>query len=348
MSVMAANKKKVLLMGKSGSGKTSMRSVIFSNNTASATSRLGATIDVEQNHMRFLGDLMLNLWDCGGQDNFFDSYLSSQRQTIFNDVAVLIYVFDIEIETRQPTEAVLKEKEKDFEYFYHILDNCRSRSPEAKIFVLINKMDLISGGKKEKDEAYTRKVRELETRAKPVMGDTSLRCFGTSIWDQSLYRAWSRIVHTLIPNANLLARHLSMFCTICDATEVVLFERTTFLIIARSGRSGEFGEQGGEVSDSGDDPINPERFEKISELIKAFKLSCSKLQEQFSSLEMRFPQFACLLDVLTPNTYVMVVTSHPNIQPSLLRLNVRLARSKFNELQAGRFPSVPTTPISPA
>lgn len=138
--------------------------------------------------MRFLGDLMLNLWDCGGQDNFFDSYLSSQRQTIFNDVAVLIYVFDIEIETRQPTEAVLKEKEKDFEYFYHILDNCRSRSPEAKIFVLINKMDLISGGKKEKDEAYTRKVRELETRAKPVMGDTSLRCFGTSIWDQSLYR----------------------------------------------------------------------------------------------------------------------------------------------------------------
>lgn len=138
--------------------------------------------------MRFLGDLMLNLWDCGGQDNFFDSYLSSQRQTIFNDVAVLIYVFDIEIETRQPTDAVIKEKEKDFEYFYHILDNCRSRSPEAKIFVLINKMDLISGGKKEKDEAYGRKVRELETRAKPVMGDASLRCFGTSIWDQSLYR----------------------------------------------------------------------------------------------------------------------------------------------------------------
>ncbi|KAG9123455.1 hypothetical protein FRC07_014913, partial [Ceratobasidium sp. 392] len=317
------------------SGKTSMRSVIFSNKTASATSRLGATIDVEQNHMRFLGDLMLNLWDCGGQDNFFDSYLSSQRQTIFKDVAVLIYVFDIELETRQLTDAVMKEKEKDFEYFYHILDNCRSRSPEAQIFVLINKMDLISGGKKEKEEAYTRKVRELETRAKPIMGDTSLRCFGTSIWDQSLYRAWSRIVHTLIPNANLLARHLSMFCTICDATEVVLFERTTFLIIARSGRSGEFGEQGGDISDSGDDPINPERFEKISELIKAFKLSCSKLQEQFHSLEMRFPQFACLLDVLTPNTYVMVITSHPNIQPSLLKLNVRLARNKFNELQAG-------------
>ncbi|QRV72458.1 GTP-binding protein GTR1 [Ceratobasidium sp. AG-Ba] len=203
-------------------------------------------------------------------------------------------------------------------------------------------MDLVSGGKQEKEEAYKRKVRELETRAKPIMGDTSLRCFGTSIWDQSLYRAWSRIVHTLIPNANLLARHLSMFCTICDATEVVLFERTTFLIIARSGRSGEFGEQGGDISDSGDDPINPERFEKISELIKAFKLS--KIQEQFQSLEMRFPQFACLLDVLTPNTYVMVITSHPNIQPALLKLNVRLARNKFNELQAGRFPSIPASP----
>jgi len=336
-------------MGKSGSGKTSMRSVIFSNNTASATSRLGATIDVEQNHVRFLGDLILNLWDCGGQDNFLESYLTSQRSTIFQQVAVLIYVFDLELESRNPTEAINKEKEKDMQYFLEILDNCRRQSPEAKIFVLVNKMDLISGGLKEKAEVYNRKTRELEMRSSNIMNGTVMRCFATSIWDQSLYKAWSRIVHTLIPNAPLLARHLSIFCEICDATEVVLFERTTFLIIARSGPSGEFGEKGAEGSDSDDpDPLNPERFEKISELIKAFKFSCSKLQEQFHSLEMRFPKFAALLDVLTPNTYVMVITSHPNVQPALLKLNVRLARKKFDELQAGHFPSMstPTSPIT--
>jgi GTPase SAR1 family protein len=54
-------KKKVLLMGKSGSGKTSMRSIIFANYIARDTRRLGATIDVEHSHVRFLGNLVLNV-----------------------------------------------------------------------------------------------------------------------------------------------------------------------------------------------------------------------------------------------------------------------------------------------
>ena len=60
-------KKKVLLMGKSGSGKSSMRSIIFSNYVAKDVRRLGATIDVEHSHAKFMGNLTLNLWDCGGQ-----------------------------------------------------------------------------------------------------------------------------------------------------------------------------------------------------------------------------------------------------------------------------------------
>lgn len=59
-------KRKVLLMGKSGSGKSSMRSIIFSNYVAKDVRRLGATIDVEHSHVKFMGNLTLNLWDCGG------------------------------------------------------------------------------------------------------------------------------------------------------------------------------------------------------------------------------------------------------------------------------------------
>lgn len=58
--------RKVLLMGKSGAGKSSMRSIIFSNYVAKDVRRLGATIDVEHSSIRFMGNLMLNLWDCGG------------------------------------------------------------------------------------------------------------------------------------------------------------------------------------------------------------------------------------------------------------------------------------------
>lgn len=55
-------------MGKSGSGKTSMRAIIFRSQLAADTRRLGATIDVESSSIKFLGGLRLDLWDCGGQD----------------------------------------------------------------------------------------------------------------------------------------------------------------------------------------------------------------------------------------------------------------------------------------
>ena len=79
-------KKKLLLMGKSGSGKTSMRSIIFANYIARDTRRLGATIDVEHSHVKLLGNLTLNLWDCGGQEAFMENYFASQRENIFRYV----------------------------------------------------------------------------------------------------------------------------------------------------------------------------------------------------------------------------------------------------------------------
>lgn len=69
----------------------------------------------------------------------------------------------------------------------------------------------------------------------------------------------------------------------CSASEVVLFERTTFLIIARSGDAAMFDSDDDDTANEGhraideDDfsnSLSPERFEKISELVKAFKISC--------------------------------------------------------------------------
>ena len=66
--------RKVLLMGRSGAGKSSMRAIIFSNYVAKDVRRLGATIDVEHSNIRFMGNLLLNLWDCGGLVAFQPSY----------------------------------------------------------------------------------------------------------------------------------------------------------------------------------------------------------------------------------------------------------------------------------
>ncbi|KAH7107634.1 Gtr1/RagA G protein conserved region-domain-containing protein [Auriculariales sp. MPI-PUGE-AT-0066] len=334
-------RKKVLLMGKSGSGKTSMRSVIFSNNPASLTSRLGATNDVEQNHVRFLGDLILNLWDCGGQESFMDSYISTQQGTIFQHVAVLIYVFEVDPSTGIASATVEKdsEREHDVSYYRACLTALKKHSPGANIFVLIHKMDLV---RKNRVEVFERRVKELEEESGP---DVKVTAFGTSIWDESLYKAWSRIVHTLIPNVNVLAKHLTTFAEACGATEVIIFDRTTFLVIATSSTSTTASEL---LSATGGVPdrrlaatnglelahdLEPTRYERTSEIIKAFKLSCSRTHRQFQSTSVQNATFTAVLEELTRNTYMLIVV-HDAIEPDAIRMNIIASRPKFEQLQS--------------
>jgi Ras-related GTP-binding protein A/B len=61
-----------------------------------------------------------------------------------------------------------------------------------------------------------------------------IKSFATSIWDETLYKAWSNIVYSMIPNVDQLESQLKEFCDICGADEVVLFEKATFLEISHT------------------------------------------------------------------------------------------------------------------
>ncbi|KAJ3244700.1 Interleukin-4 receptor subunit alpha [Chytriomyces hyalinus] len=312
-------KKKVLLMGKSGSGKTSMRSIIFANYVAADTRRLGATIDIEHSHVRFLGNLVLNLWDCGGQDVFMETYFRNQKDQIFRNVEVLIYIFDIES----------RDLDKDLQYYQNSLEAIRTNSKDAQICCLIHKMDLIPITKRE--EAF----RALQERVMNLSGGMNVKCYGTSIWDETLYRAWSAIVNSLIPNAKYLENELDKFCRVCDADEIILFERITFLAICHS-TPGEFQQTPEDGSTAKALLPDTSRFEKVSNIIKLFKLSCAKGQAQFKSMEVRSPGFAAYIDVLTSNTYVMIIVSDTNIQSAAVTLNVNAARKHFQKIEDTR------------
>ncbi|XP_071949653.1 ras-related GTP-binding protein A isoform X1 [Antedon mediterranea] len=297
-----SRKKKVLLMGKSGSGKTSMRSIIFANYIARDTRRLGATIDVEHSHVRFLGNLVLNLWDCGGQEAFMENYFASQRDNIFRNVEVLIYVFDVES----------RELEKDMHYYQSCLEAILQNSPDANIFCLIHKMDLVQ--EDQRDVIFKEREDDLKRLSKPLI----CTCFRTSIWDETLYKAWSSIVYLLIPNVRQLETNLQKFADIIDADEVLLFERATFLVISHCQRKPH---------------KDVHRFEKISNIIKQFKLSCSKLAASFQSMEVRNSNFASFIDVFTSNTYVMVIMSDPTIPSAATLINIKNARKHFERLE---------------
>ncbi len=62
-----------------------------------------------------------------------ENYFTSQRDNVFRNVEVLIYVFDVES----------REVERDMHYYQSCLEAILQNSPEAKVFCLIHKMDLI-------------------------------------------------------------------------------------------------------------------------------------------------------------------------------------------------------------
>lgn len=311
-----SSRKKLLLMGRSGSGKSSMRSIIFSNYSAFDTRRLGATIDVEHSHLRFLGNMTLNLWDCGGQDVFMDNYFTNQKDHIFKMVQVLIHVFDVES----------KSINKDIEIFVKCLTNLQKYSPGAKIFVLLHKMDLVQIDKRE--ELFKIMMDKLQKISTPYQ--FKLVGFPTSIWDESLYKAWSQIVCSLIPNMNLFNNNLIMFNDIVEAEEIILFEKTTFLVISSTSS----------IESPGLD-LDPKRFEKISNIIKTYKQSISKLRTNFNNLIIRGSNSTHFyIDVLTNNMYIMIILKDKD-QSSILHEdllvieNIKAARKWFEKIENG-------------
>jgi Ras-related GTP-binding protein A/B len=292
--------KKVLLMGKNGAGKTSMRSIIFANFLPKDTMRLGFTHSINESRMRFLGNLCLSLWDCGGQDHFMQHYFESQRDTLFRNVQVLIYVFDIK-----------SDDQRDMKYYKNCVEAIKEHSPTARIFVLIHKLDLIQQEKRA--EAYSRREKEI------IQNSDSLKvvCFGTSIWDETLYLAWSKIVNYMIPNSEILSQSLKKFCLACEADEVVLFEKSTFLVIS---------------SFSAKDHRDSHRFEKVSNIIKLFKLSCSKATARFKSMTVMNSNFCAFIDEFTSSTYIMLVSSDSTVQPALTQININIAKKHFEDI----------------
>lgn len=296
---------KVLLMGRAAAGKTSIRSIIFANYLARETSRLHPTNQVEHCNLRFLGSLQLNLWDCGGQDIFMENYFESQRDHIFRNVHVMIYVLGSAGAKNDSLEV-----QKDMTYFKNTIDSVKQLSPTAQCFVFVHKMDLVP--EPQRQQVFFEYRAQIEGIAGP-----QTQVFPTSIWDETLFKAWSRIVYNLIPNVEVLEQQLEEFCKVCEADEVVLFEKATFVVISSSTQK----------------TMNDEhRFEKISNIVKQFKLSCGKQQATFKSLTVQNSLFTAFIERFTHNTFLMLIVSDKNVHPAATMTNIDVARRHFEKL----------------
>lgn len=302
----------------------------------------GATIDIDLSHVKFLGNLTLNLWDCGGQEAFMENYLTQQRVHVFSNVGVLIYVFDIES----------RDVERDLATYVAILSPLLQYSPTAKIYILIHKMDLVVPSARE--DMFNDRVRLIRQKtaefAHTLGGSTSteedggveLVPFATSIWDQSLYKAWASIIHDLVPNLSVIERNLANLGIAIEAEELLLFERTSFLAVSSW------------TSPEGQNNPTEDRLERMSNIMKHFKQSISRFTgtprnaEQFIRMEHKAgTRFSLFILKFTTNTYLMVVLPPGEARFNAAMLNCQIAIQHFKFLDgpvAQVPPPVPTAP----
>jgi len=167
----------------------------------------------------------------------------------------------------------------------------------------------------ERKKVFEKKKSEIvEATASANM--TPKEVFATSIWDDTLYKAWSQIVQLLIPNMQRIKDTLKQFSSVCDCDEVVLFEKQTFLIIAYH------------ESKQNKDIV---KYERLSTIVKQFKLSCGKMGTTIRSMLVRNSKFTAFIDEFTENTYIMVVIFDPKIQPTAIELSIDGAKRYFEK-----------------
>jgi len=284
----------------------------------------GATIDIDLSHVKFLGNLTLNLWDCGGQEAFMENYITQQRQHVFSNVGVLIYVFDVES----------RDVDREIATYIKIISELAEYSPSAKVFILVHKMDLIMSTQRE--AVFNDRVRQVRLKTQEALARkpkiapmVDIQPFATSIWDQSLYKAWSSIIHDLVPNLSIIERDLGNLGKAIEAEEIFLYERTSFLVIS--------------YWSSAEGARNPaaDRFERLSNVLKTFKSSLAKYtgtsrnSDQMNLFEMKMgTMFSLFINKFTTNTYIQVCLPPGEARFNAARLNVNQAAKYFERLDS--------------
>ena len=172
---------KVLFMGLGASGKSSIRSIVFEGKKVEDVLDYHATINYTRSTKSII-DAPFQIFDCGGQESFISVFVGEQAEFIFSSVAIFIWVMDV-----SNFDVVSTSK------FYFDLAQKRllEYSPNASIFCLLHKMDLLLPDMKdtvvETVKSYFVPLESLKIYYRP-----------TSIYDHSIYMVVGEMIQTLI------------------------------------------------------------------------------------------------------------------------------------------------------
>lgn len=202
----------IILMGLSNAGKTSIKKVVFEKMLPHESVFLEPTQNIENFKVENL------CYTTGYVRDFPKNYNFEKAPPVelkyFQTCTVLIYVIDSQDTT-----------EETYDYLKEVVINALNRNPKIAIEIFLHKAD---GAYFLKINNMNKRRSEVQTRIKDIFIELNLEInagfYSTSIYDHSLYEAFSRIFQKIMPQNNLLSALLDNLATSCRFEKSYLFD----------------------------------------------------------------------------------------------------------------------------
>uniref|UniRef100_A0A3Q0SA50 Ras-related GTP-binding protein n=1 Tax=Amphilophus citrinellus TaxID=61819 RepID=A0A3Q0SA50_AMPCI len=201
-SVNGVVKPRILLMGLRRSGKSSIQKVVFHKMSPSETLFLESTNKICREDVSSSSFVSFQIWDFPGQIDFFDP--TFDYEMIFRGTGALIFVIDSQDDY---VEALSR--------LHLTVTRAYKVNPSISFEVFIHKVDGLS------DDHKIEKQRDIHKRTNNDLTDAGLEqihlsFYLTSIYDHSIFEAFSKVVQKLIPQLPTLENLLNIFISVSN------------------------------------------------------------------------------------------------------------------------------------
>jgi len=218
-SVPGEQKPRILLMGLRRSGKSSIQKVVFHKMSPNETLFLESTNKIVKDDISNSSFVQFQIWDFPGQIDFLDPTMFDPDR-IFSGCGALVFVIDAQDDYMEALTKLQLTLSKAYKV---------NRTMNFEVF--IHKVDGLS------DDNKIETQRDIHQRANDDLNDAGLEnihlsFYLTSIYDHSIFEAFSKVVQKLIPQLPTLENLLNIFISNSGIEKAFLFDVVSKIYIA--------------------------------------------------------------------------------------------------------------------
>ncbi|RKO96059.1 hypothetical protein CAUPRSCDRAFT_8555, partial [Caulochytrium protostelioides] len=209
-------KPRLMIMGLRRSGKSSIQRVVFHKLSPTETLFLESTSSVAKDDISSFIDFQI--WDFPGQMDFMNPAFDAQA--IFGRCGALVFVIDAQDDYLEALQRM-----------FVTVTRAHSVNPQVSFEVFIHKVDGLS------DDHKIDTQRDIHQRITDGLADIGLdnvhlSFYLTSIYDHSVYEAFSKVIQKVIPQLPTLENLLNILCSNNGIEKAFLFDVSSKIYLA--------------------------------------------------------------------------------------------------------------------